>query len=138
MTIRLEISPDLEQQIKQAAAQAGLTVDAYILESVTKRLPVRRRRHSSVPHLSAEEADLIQTINQSLSQFQWLRYRELVTKRQAETLTAQEHEELIVLSNQIEEANANRIEYVARLADIRGKTLPGMMKELGLQPVAHT
>ena len=137
MTITLEISPELERQIKQAAAKAGLPLDAYIVESVTRRLPTRRSRQRIVPHLSAQESDLLQKINQNLSQIQWVHYRELIAKRKAEVLTAEEQEELIALSNQIEEANANRIEYVARLADIRKTTLPGLLKELDLQPVEH-
>lgn len=137
MTITIEISPELEQTIKQAATQAGLSLDAYILESVTARLPARLSRHRGVPRFSAQESDLLQKINQSLSQIEWKRYRELGAKRQAEVLTDGEQEELIALSNQIEEANATRIEYVAKLAEMRKTTLPAMMKELGLKPVAH-
>ena len=66
--------------------------------------------------ITPQEADLLKQIAQSLSQIEWGRYHELIHKRQAEVLTAAEQEELITLSNQIEEANANRIEDVARLA----------------------
>ena len=38
---------------------------------------------------------------------------------------------------QIEEANAKRIGYVAELAAVRKTTLPVLLKELGLKPVAH-
>lgn len=73
-------------------------------------------------------------INQSLSQIEWERYRELVEKRQAETLSIAEQTELISLSNQIEEANSRRVEYVAELARLRNTTLPGLMKELDFKP----
>lgn len=137
MTITLEISPELEQQIKQAAAESGISPDAYILESVTKRLPGQQSRQRVTPHLSAQESDLLLKINQSLSQIQWDRYHELIAKRQDEALTRSEQDELIALSDQIEETNAKRIEYVAKLAKLRNTTLPGMMSELGIKPITH-
>lgn len=68
---------------------------------------------------------------------QWQRYEELIGKRQAETLTPKEHAELIVLSDQLEEANVKRIEYIAQLAALRKTTVPLLIKELGLKPVAY-
>ena len=137
MTIVIEIAPELESQIRQAAATAGLSPDAYIVESVTERLHQTRHRQSSPKRLSKIETSLLQKINQSLSQIEWLRYRELIAKRQAETLTPQEQAALIALSDQIEEANAKRIEYLAELARVRQTTIPALMKELGLKPVAY-
>jgi hypothetical protein len=133
MTITLEIAPELESQIKQAAANAGLSPDAYILDSVRQRLQQTKPR--KLTHLSQRESDLLQKINQSLSQIQWQRYRILIGKRQAETLTPEEQSELIALSDQLEEANAKRIAYVAELADVHQTTVPGLMHELGLKPV---
>lgn len=137
MTITIEVAPELEQQIKQAAAKAGLSLDAYILESVTQRLPAKRHRQDNIKHFSKQESTLLQKINQSLSQIEWLRYRELIHKRQIETLTDEEQQALINLSNQIEEANAKRIEYAAELAALRKTTLPSLMKELGFRPIAY-
>lgn len=86
--------------------------------------------------ITPQEADLLQEIAQSLSQIEWGRYHELIHKRQTEVLNTTEQDELISLSNQIEEANANRIEDVARLAERRKTTLPAVMQELGLKPEA--
>ena len=137
MTITIEVAPELENQIKQAAAKVGLSPDAYIVESVTQRLQPTKPRPSSVKRLSKREATLLQKINQSLSQMQWQRYRELIDKRQAETLTPEEQTELIGLSDQLEEANAKRIEYVAHLAALRKTTVTTLMKELGLKPATY-
>ena len=38
MAIVIELAPELERQIRQAAAQSGLSPDTYILESVQARL----------------------------------------------------------------------------------------------------
>lgn len=137
MTITLEVTPELESQIKQAAAKVGLSLDAYILESVAQRLQPTQHRPSRVKRLPKQEATLLQKINQSLSQIQWQRYHELIGKRQAETLTPEEQMELIALSDQLEEANAKRIEYVAQLAALRKTTVPALMNELGLKPAAY-
>ena len=132
MTITLEVAPELERQIKQAAAQVGLSLDAYILESVTQRLQPTRHRPSSVKCLSKREATLLYALNENLAQMDWPRYRELIRKRQAETLTPDEQTELIKFSDYLEEANAKRIKYLAQLATLRKTTVPALMQELGL------
>ena len=132
MTLVLELAPEIENQIYQAASQAGISPDVYVLESVTERLArIHPYQTSRVRHLSQTEAQLLEKINQSLSQIQWQRYRELITKRQAEQLTLAEQNELIIFSDKIEEENAKRIGYIAELADIQQTTLPLLMKKLG-------
>jgi hypothetical protein len=59
--------------------------------------------------LSEHEAELLLAISQSLSQMQWQRYHALVAKRRAEQLSDEEHEELISLSNALEDDLASRI-----------------------------
>jgi hypothetical protein len=44
---------------------------------------------------------------------------------------------LIGLSDQLEEANAKRIDYVAQLATLRKSTVPALMKDLGFKPVTY-
>lgn len=129
MTITIEVNPELERQLKQAAAQAGLSLNDYVLQSITQRLPRKRIKVRRAPQLSPRESELLQAINRSLSQVQWERYHDLVAQRQAETLTPEEQVELIAISDRIEEANAARIEYVAELARLRSTTLPALMKE---------
>lgn len=133
MTITIEVNPELERQLKQAAAQAGLSLNDYVLQSITQRLPRKRIKVRRAPQLSPRESELLQAINRSLSQVEWERYHDLVAQRQAETLTPEEQVELIAISDRIEEANAARIEYVAELARLRSTTLPALLKELDLQ-----
>jgi hypothetical protein len=86
---------------------------------------------------SREEAVLLQKINQRLPATTWERYRSLKGKRDEETLTPEEHAELIALTDEIEGWNVRRLELVAELAKLRGVRLPEMMKELGLTPASH-
>ena len=147
MALVLEIPPEQENQIRQAASQAGVSLDTFVLESLLERLSRTQTLQSpntsgyanknNRQALSVAETRLLEKINQSLSQIQWERYRTLVAKRQAGTLTPEEQSELIALSDQIEEANVVRIQYVAELAELQQTTLPAMMKKLGLKPVVY-
>ena len=136
MTISIDLAPELENEIKQAASKEGVSPDAFIVESVVQRLHPVRHRQGKSPKLSKAESDLLQKINQSLSQVEWAKYRELIAKREAEIISPQELLELISISDQLEELNVKRIEHLAELAKIRAISLPALMKELGLKPVA--
>jgi hypothetical protein len=140
MTITIEMAPDLEQQLQDAAAQAGLEPDVYIVETLREHLAhpdaVPARRPPDAQHLSAAEARLLLKINQSLDGIAWARYHALVVKRRAEALTPDEQQELIALADQIETANAQRMTYLAELARLRNISLPMLIQQLGLKPNA--
>ena len=137
MTITIEMTPELEHQLQQAAAQAGLTPGAYIVQTLRERLTPLQPSHTQTQRLSAAEARLLMEINQSLAGIAWPRYHALIAKRQAETLTPDEQQELITLSDQIEAANMQRVEALAELARLRNTTLNALIQDLGLKPVAH-
>ncbi len=105
------------------------------------RQPSSARRRSKSgqqpPRLARAEAELLQKINLGLSEQQWQRYRELIAKRRAETLAAEEQKELVTLSDQIEQANARRMENLIELAKLRQVSLESQMSELGIKPYAY-
>ena len=72
-------------------------------------------------------------INRPLPAEKLARYRELVGKRDARTLEADEQRELCALSDWLEERNAERLGYVADLAQSRGVSLGELMDQLGLE-----
>jgi hypothetical protein len=80
---------------------------------------------------------LLLRVNEVFTPIDWKRYRELLAKRNAETISEAERMELTAISDQIETANARRIEYLAELARLRNTTVPALMSELGLQPTSH-
>ena len=65
------------------------------------------------------------------------RFDELVAKRQEETLTTDEHQELLKLTDQIEKSDAKRVKYMAELARLRGTSLTTLMQELDIRQPAH-
>jgi excisionase family DNA binding protein len=57
----------------------------------------------------------------------------LRAKREAETLTEADHEQLIQLSHQIELLGTQRLEALATLAQLRQVALPRLMETLGVE-----
>lgn len=133
MTIQLNVTSELERQLKKVADQMGLTPDTYIMRLLQKDL----QTHAVPSRLSPEESKLLKQINASLSAIEWERYRALLNKRDAEELKAQEQVELVALSDEIEEANAQRMKAVAELARLRKITVPALAEALGLSSSTH-
>ncbi len=102
-----------------------------------QRLGPEAQSNTAKGRLTQAEADLLLKINQCLERFDWERYDRLIEKRQAETLTPDEHATLIALSDQLEAANADRTQHLAELARVRRISLPALMAELGLEPMRH-
>jgi hypothetical protein len=131
VTLTVDLAPELVADLQAMAKQAGLDADHYIARALQEHV----RRHQNLPDcLTAEETVLLKQINQGLPEETWQRYRELVAKRRAATLTPAEHEELKALTNEVELWNARRVELVAELARRRQLPLARMMAELGLSP----
>ena len=84
------------------------------------------------PSLSTTESEALKEIHRPLPGHIVARYRELVGKRDAGTLAADEHRELCALSDWLEQCNAKRLGRVADLARSRGVALSEMMDQLGL------
>lgn len=88
-------------------------------------------------HLSADETAMLKRIYQTLPDDRKARLRTLITKREAEGLTAAEYEELTTLTDQLEALQADRLAALAELAQLRGTTLSGVMAQLGLHFPDH-
>lgn len=84
-----------------------------------------------------EEAGLLQKIDQGLSPEVQQRYDELTAKRRAETLTPEEHQELLALIDRIEQAGAKRVQALTELAQLRNVSVTTLMAQLGIRPPAY-
>lgn len=104
-------------------------------EFVREILTLRAQRDA--PHLPESESELLLRINQGIAEQKQRRYRELVAKRRAETLTAEELAELQHLTDEWEQCEADRLARLAELARLRGTTLARLMSDLGIRPASH-
>jgi hypothetical protein len=131
MTLTLDIASELEHQILQEARRKGLDTKSFVLHLL------REAMASKVSSVAAQrESELLLEINRGFPPEVWKRYRELVAKREDETLSVEEHAELIALIDQVELANARRIECLAELANLRQVPLRELMTKMGIQPTA--
>ena len=75
-------------------------------------------------------------INQGIGPDARRRFDDLVAKRQAETIAPDELEELIGITDGIEQHDAERLLALDELARLRRMTLPELMASLGIAPPA--
>ena len=107
MNITLNVSPDLEGQLQQAALTLGIDVTTYLLESARLRL-----RPDILPE---EEASLLQTINAPLAPEVRSKRDALLAEQAERPLTEEERENLAALVDAVEIANARRWQVLAAL-----------------------
>jgi hypothetical protein len=130
-TIEIKSQVSLDELLN-GVAQLSLSELEYFVSQV---LALQAQRKS--PSLPKGEAELLLKINQGLPPDTQTRYDELVAKRRAETLTPDEHQELLRLIDQIERADGERVKYMVDLARLRGTSLTALMKDLGIHPPAY-
>lgn len=116
-------------------ALSRVAPDFWSWRSTTLRFPTPvLQAQCTAPFQSPDEADLLLIINEGLSREEWARYDEMKAKRDTETLTAAEHQELVDLSDTIERMQAHRMRALSELARLRHTALDNVMAQLGIQP----
>lgn len=87
-------------------------------------------------YVPASESSLLDKIHRSLSTDIQQRYDDLRTKLQAETLTIEEHQELLNLTDTIEQFDADRLGHLLTLAQMRQVALPILLDQLQISTPA--
>lgn len=86
------------------------------------------------PVLTEAESRLLLKINEDLPEEVQIRYHELTTKSVEETLTEEEHQELLGLIPQVEAKSAERLKYLIELAALWKVSVDEVMDRLGITP----
>jgi hypothetical protein len=73
------------------------------------------------------ESILLQKIDRTLPPNLQQRYNELRSKLQAKTLTPEEHQEFLDLTDTVEQFDAERLQHLLTLAQLRQITLPELL-----------
>ncbi len=121
-----------EEDLLNAARQLGTEELDHFVRRI---LDLKARR--SAPALPEREAELFLAINRGLPADLRARYEALIVRRRAEALTPEEHEELLRLSDEAEEMQAERLAALAELAQLRGTTIADLMARLGIVGPSH-
>lgn len=130
MAISIQIPSELEEKLRESAAEAGMDVDQYVVEILKGQL--RPQASKDVGKVEREK-ELLQKISLGIPVSTWKRYNYLKDLRDREQLDPEEHAELIRISDQIEEANAKRMKHLVELAKLRDEPLREVMESLGIK-----
>lgn len=126
----LEVKTQLSyEELLNAIDQLNLR-DLEKLTTQVISLQARRKARG----FSQDETKLLLKINQKINPKIKNRYDELLAKRQEESLTSKEYDELLKLTNEVEKLEVKRVEYLSQLAQLQNKNITELMRELGIQP----
>ena len=114
-------------QLVQAVEQ----LNSAELNHFANEVAIMRARRNA-PVLPPDESALFAVINRGLSEKERERLKELGERRSDETLSSDEHEELLTLQHKLEALHTARMKALADLAALRGLTLTAMMDQLGI------
>lgn len=78
------------------------------------------------------EQFMVLHINLGFSEAELQRYYALITKRRAEKLTPDELQGQVAFSDEIETANARRVENLIALATLQSTSVENLMRDLGI------
>jgi hypothetical protein len=117
---------------------------AQLLETVEQLPPqeleefllqiLKVQAHRQTPSLTEVESGLLLIINQGPSSEFRERLNHLVLKRQSLEIEESELTQLIEMTEQVELWNVERIQALIKLGQIRGRSLPEIMQDLGINP----
>lgn len=129
-TINIQADVSVDALVKAAAQLSETELRQFTLQMLA--LTAKR----TAPSVTQEEAALLLHINNRLPETVQRRYDALIAKRDAETLSKVEYDELAQLTQQVEAFDVARVEALSKLATCRGVTLAELMHQLGMAPSA--
>jgi hypothetical protein len=123
----------LQSQVTLDALITGVEqLDMTDLERFANQvLTIRAKRRA--PSLSPRESELLQAITAGLPDKVEQRFQHLTEKRRNGSISHEEYEDLLGLIHLIEQTDAQRMEQLAELAQIRNVSLRVLMNQLGIQ-----
>ena len=120
----LEIKSKLQHYIDQSD-QSFLQIVQAMFEEYFEEEKKRQNRR---------EQELLVLVKSGLSREQEKRLDELDDKRRLNQMTEEEHKELLTLVDQVESFNAQRLQYLSELAQLRKTDIRTLMTSLNLKP----
>lgn len=126
-TIQVEAQVSSSELLRAVEQLNSAELERFVLQVIALKAG------RSAPQLSRTEAELLTIIHQPLPDGLGQRYAELLSKRRAETLSTDEHAELLRLTDQVEKLEVNRLEALVELSHLRKTSLPALMTELDLR-----
>ncbi len=123
--------------LAEAYNSAPKTKQKKVLSAMRSILQESKPDKIKVPRLSKKETELFLRINRTLPPEKQERYDELSQKREDETLTDDEHAELLKFVDELVTIWTDRLQAVVDLAKLRRLSPRELMKQLGIEPRAY-
>ncbi len=130
-TIQIEANLSSEQLLNAARQMPRPEFNRFV-EDV-----LRVRANHERGNLSVAESELLAQINQPVPADMQRRYDELLARRDARTLSTDEQQELLRLTDQVELLEAERMKRLIELAQLRQVSLDEVFQQLGLPPLSY-
>ena len=130
MSVSITLPTDLEQFLQTHARRVGVPFETLLTRTIVERWDALRR----APGLPTRESELMARLQTLFPPEQTRDYRTLADASDAGTLTEPDRARLLLLLEQRDHQNAERLQIVAELAELRGVSLREMMATLGIQP----
>lgn len=127
--------PTIQIETDQLLDAALQMPEEELKQFVARLFALKAREKTSV--LSQSEADLLLKINEGLPPALQERLNELIDKRQSYTITEQELQELIRLTEEVEQFDVERLKHLIELAHLRNVSLDQLINQLGIKPASH-
>ncbi len=134
MQLVIELPNELEHSLREQARQTGAALNQYIVGAIREKIGATAPKQEP---LSAQETELFKKINAGFSDAFWNRLRSLDDKRKRLKLDEKERAELTGMTEQMEDANLERMKALIVLAEIRKTDLDQLMQSLGLLNGKH-
>lgn len=127
MSLTLQLPPELEAEIRKAAAREGVPPETYAVTALEACV-----RSESETGPGDTESRLLEQINTGLPPATWQRYHQLCARRRDDALSVEEYSELLRLTEEVELWNARRLDLLSQLARLRGVPLRALVEQMGL------
>lgn len=124
MSIVLELTEREEAALKSRVEASGGDFQAFLRRSLGLE--------GEPPVSEWTDSALLAALSEGFPEDFWTRFRLLIARRDDETLTEAERDELIAMSDRMEERDALRLPLLGELARRRGTSVRALMSELGL------
>ena len=124
VTLNLEAQISTAQLLNAVEQMPAAEFDTFVMQV----LNLRAQRHA--PHLSHDESALLLQIHQPLPAELQQRYTDLLAKRRTHMLTTSEQQELLTMTDEIEQRDAQRVTALTTLAMLRGISVDALMHDL--------
>jgi hypothetical protein len=125
-TIQLQAEVSLAALLEAVGQLSPTELDQFVAEV----LQLRSRRGPA--RLGATESELLSRINQGVPEGRRGRYAELIDRRRDESLTPEEHQDLLRLTAAAERIEGDRLSALAELARLLGTPLRTLMDDLDI------